>query len=194
MSEFLKKINVSSKVAYILCIIFGAVICIWPGTVLTIACRVAGAVVLAFGIYNIVEGARGQKQLTEVFRLTVGIILCVLGVWILIAPLMFLRLIPIVIGVVLLYHGIKNLWICSQMSQVSSQKWVPGMILAVIAIVFGAVMIFGAGFFLRLGMIFVGIALMYDGIYGLLTMHKAGGNFKGSARSEDPVDVDYKEL
>ncbi len=194
MSEFLKKINVSSKVAYILCIVFGAVICIWPGTVLTIACRVAGAIVLAFGIYSIVESTKGQKQLMEAFRLTVGIILCVLGVWILIAPLMFLRLIPIVIGVVLLYHGIKNLWICSQIPQAGDRKWVPGMILAVIAIVFGVVMIFGAGFFLRLGMIFVGIALMYDGIYGLLTMHKAKDSFQGSGRSEDPVDVDYKEM
>ena len=111
MAEFLKKIRPGSIVGFILCIVFGVVVCIWPGTVMIIACRIAGALLLACGIYNLIMGARNQNMAVRGFQITAGLVLCVVGVWILVAPGTFLKLIPVVIGLVLIYHGVKDIYI-----------------------------------------------------------------------------------
>lgn len=193
MTDFLKKMRPGSVLGFVLCIIFGAIICIWPGTVLILLCRIAGALILAFGIYSIV--LCGQKSTVSTvlksFQMMAGIVMCVLGIWILFIPGFFLHMIPVVIGIVLIYHGIKNIMISSQVYEPNSQKRTAGFILAVITIVLGAVMIVGASFFLRLGMVAAGIFLIYDGIFGLWMIYRGGGPKDGD---DDFIDIDYKEM
>ena len=194
MSEFFNKMKKGSVLGFVLCILFGVIICIWPGTVLSLICRVAGGVILAFGIYSLVLCSKKEDTAVQTFQLVAGIVMCVLGVWILFVPGTFLRLIPVVIGIILIYHGVKHIMITSQANREVSARWIPGFVLAVIAIVLGVVMIFGASFFLRLGMIFVGIVLIYDGIAGLYMTYHMNGIFKNKKTEEDVIDVDYKEM
>lgn len=194
MSEFIKKIKASSSLAFVLCIVFGVIICIWPGAVLVTVCRIAGALILAFGIYSLVLCGKNENSMIRSFQLIAGILLCVLGTWILLVPGTFLRLIPIVIGVVLVYHGIKNLFLHSQVKDASGKSGMIYVILSLIALVFGLIMIFGASFFLKAGMVLVGIGLIYDGISGLFVMRRMGDRHKKLNNEDDIIDVDYKEM
>lgn len=194
MREFFEKMKKGSVLGFVLCILFGVIICIWPGAVLSIICRVAGAVILAFGIYSLVLCSKKEDTAVQTFQLVAGIVMCVLGVWILFVPGTFLRLIPVVIGIILIYHGIKHILLTSQTNKETAGSWTAGFILAVIAIVLGIVMIFGAGFFLRLGMIFVGVVLIYDGIAGLYMTGHMNRVFKDQKKEDDVIDVDYKEM
>lgn len=194
MREFFEKMKKGSVLGFVLCIVFGVIICIWPGAVLSLICRLAGAVILAFGIYSLVLCSKKEDTAVQTFQLVAGIVMCVLGVWILFAPGTFLRLIPVVIGIILIYHGIKHIMITSQANREVSSSWNAGFVLAVIALVLGIMMIFGASFFLRLGMIFVGVVLIYDGIVGLYMTYHMNGVFKNKKKEDDIIDVDYKEM
>lgn len=82
MSEFFNKMKKGSVLGFVLCILFGVIICIWPGTVLSLICRVAGGVILAFGIYSLVLCSKKEDTAVQTFQLVAGIVMCVLGVWI----------------------------------------------------------------------------------------------------------------
>ncbi len=191
MSEFLKRIRPGSMVGFILCIIFGVIICIWPGTVLITICRVAGAIILACGIYNLIMGAKNQNAAAKSFQVIAGIVLCVIGLWILAAPGTFLKLIPVVIGLILIYHGVKDIYVSTQIRQGQDQKWWVGLITAIVTVILGLVLIRCAFKALEIGMVFLGIVLIYDGISGLWLTSRTG---KGKKNGPDVVDVEYKEL
>ena len=185
MSEFFKKINPGSVTGFILCIIFGAVLCIWPGEILIIICRIAGLVLLVCGALNLILGLKNGGISINGMQTIGGIAHCVIGIWILAAPASFIKLIPIVIGVVLIYHGVRDIYICIKMKR-ADHKWWVGLITATVSVVLGIVLIRCAFLAMEIGMMFLGIFLIYDGVSGLWLMRRTS--------KRGPIDVDYKEL
>ena len=173
-----------SVAGYILCIVLGIVICIWPGSILLALCRIAGLAILLFGIYRVIICLKGALGGALVF---LGIILCALGIWIISSPGSFLKLIPIVVGLVLICYGVRDCYSCIQIKRHNDPRWWVGVVLGILAIVFGIFLIRGAFLALEIGMIILGIALIYTGITGLWVSHRAGGSGKRI------IDVDYKE-
>ena len=55
MSDLFQKIKKESMITSIICIVFGVMFCIWPGTILVTLCRIAGLVLLAAGIVLLVQ-------------------------------------------------------------------------------------------------------------------------------------------
>lgn len=184
MSDLWKGRN-GSVVGYILCIVLGIVICIWPGTILLTLCRIAGLIILIFGIYRLLTCLTGR--FAQGGPLVLGFVLCALGVWILSAPGSFLKLIPIVIGLVLIYHGVKECYLCAQVKRRQDRRWWIGLILGILSILFGIFLIRGAFLALEIGMIFLGIALIYVGVTGIWDNHRGGG------RKQKVIDVEYTE-
>lgn len=45
----------------IICIVFGVMFCIWPGTILVTLCRIAGFVLLVAGIVLLIQGTVFRK-------------------------------------------------------------------------------------------------------------------------------------
>lgn len=185
MSGSINKNQKGSMIGYILCIIFGIIICIWPGTILLTICRIAGLLILLLGIFRLIVCIKDAYMLNKGYPLIVGLALCVIGIWILSAPGTFLKLIPIVIGVVLIYQGVRNIYISIQFKRRSDSKWWISLIAAILSVVFGVVLIRCAFLALEIGMIFIGIALNYAGISGL---------WVSSRENKDRIiDVEYRE-
>ena len=63
MSDLFQKIKKESMITSIICIVFGVMFCIWPGTILVTLCRIAGLVLLAAGIVLLVQGIRIREML-----------------------------------------------------------------------------------------------------------------------------------
>ena len=185
MSHIWKKINPGSVAGYILCIIFGVILCLWPSGVLVTICRIAGILILLCGVLNLVLGLRGAGVMSDGFQTVMGIVLCAVGIWILAAPVTFIKLIPVVIGIVLIYHGIRDIVFCVKMRR-ADHKWWVGLITALVTLVLGIVLIRCAFLTMQIGMVLLGLVLIYDGISGLwLTKRRS---------RRDPIDVDYTEL
>ena len=82
----------------IICIVFGVMFCIWPGTILVTLCRIAGLVLLAAGIVLLVQGIRIREMLGRSVRMLPAVVCVVIGIWILARPGVFVSLIPILIS------------------------------------------------------------------------------------------------
>lgn len=187
MSDFFGKVRGGAIVGYILCVIFGVIICIWPGTVLMTICRIAGILLLLLGIFRLFVCIKDASVLGKGYPMFVGILLCVLGIWIISAPGTFLKLIPIVIGVLLIYHGVKNIYTSIQERRSRDSRWWISMVIAVLSVVFGIVLMRCAFLALEIGMIIIGIALIYTGISGLWASHHEKNH------RDRIIDVDYRE-
>ena len=186
MSEMDYRRN-GSVVGYVLCIVLGIVICIWPGTILIALCRIAGLAILIFGIFKLIGCLRANHSISNGGPLFLGIVLCALGIWILSAPGTFLKLIPIVVGLVLIYHGVKECYACVKMRRGNDNRWWIGLLLGILAIIFGVFLIRGAFLALEIGMIILGIALIYTGVTGIWTGRHSGPD------NRRIIDTDYRE-
>ena len=69
MSDLFQKIKKESMITSIICIVFGVMFCIWPGTILVTLCRIAGLVLLAAGIILLVQGIRIREMLGRSVRM-----------------------------------------------------------------------------------------------------------------------------
>ena len=82
MSDLFQKIKKESMITSIICIVFGVMFCIWPGTILVTLCRIAGLVLLAAGIILLVQGIRIREMLGRSVRMLPAVVCVVIGIWI----------------------------------------------------------------------------------------------------------------
>lgn len=194
MSELFQKIKKESMITSIICIVFGVMFCIWPGTILVTLCRIAGFVLLVAGIVLLIQGIRIQEMLGRSVRLLPAGVCVVIGIWILAKPGVFVSLIPILIGVMLAYHGVKDLIFSLEVKKGDSPRWWLGFLVAIATIIIGVILMLHTWLALEIGMMAVGIILIYDGVSGLWLNGRAGSAYKRYHNPEDDIiDVDYKE-
>lgn len=191
MTDLFLKIKKESLWTSVLCIVFGVMFCVWPGEILIVLCRVMGAVLLIAGIVLVAMAVATHEMLGRSVRLVPGVICLVIGIWILLRPGTFVVLIPILIGILLLYHGVKDLIFCMEVKKGKGAAWWLGVIVAALTIVLGILLIFHSWLAIKVGMIFVGVVLIYDGVSGLWLNGKASRAAK--RYRDDVIDVDYKE-
>lgn len=191
MSDLFVKIKKESLWTSVLCIVFGIMFCVWPGEILIVLCRVVGAVLLIAGVVLLGMAVAAKEMLGRSVRLVPGVVCVVIGIWILLRPGTFVVLVPILIGILLLYHGVKDLIFCMEVKKGKSAGWWLGLIVAALTIVLGILLILHTWLAIKVGMIFVGIVLIYDGVSGLWLNGKASRAAK--KYSEDVIDVEYKE-
>lgn len=139
----------------IICIVFGVMFCIWPGTILVTLCRIAGLVMLAAGIVLLVQGIRIREMLGRSVRMLPAVVCVVIGIWILARPGVFVSLIPILIGVMLAYHGFKDLVFCLEVKKASSPRWWIGLLVAIATIIIGVILMLHTWLALEIGMMAV---------------------------------------
>lgn len=94
----------------------------------------------------------------------------------------------------LAYHGFKDLVFCLEVKKASSPRWWIGLLVAIATIIIGVILMLHTWLALEIGMMAVGLILIYDGISGLWLNGRAGRAYKSCHNPEDDIiDVDYKE-
>ena len=107
MKEFLKQIKADYLLSSILCILLGVVFIIWKDGVLGVMGSMFAILLIIIGVVYL--GSFFLNLVTNGVSVLMGIIILAVGIWFLIEPSVIVSLIPIVIGVVLLFHGIRAL-------------------------------------------------------------------------------------
>ena len=118
--------------------------------------------VVAAGIVLLVQGIRIREMLGRSVRMLPAVVCVVIGIWILARPGVFVSLIPILIGVMLAYHGFKDLVFCLEVKKASSPRWWIGLLVAIATIIIGVILMLHTWLALEIGMMAVGVILIYD--------------------------------
>lgn len=191
MRELFRKIKADFLLSSILCVVLGIVFIVWReatikaiGTILAAIMIVIGAVYLCSFFLNAV---------TKGISAAIGAIVLLLGIWVLIQPEIIVSLIPIVIGVLLLGHGIRGIKESVDSRKYGCTYWGIGVLLSVISMILGVICIVDAFGVLELASIAIGIALIYNGLSNIWIAVRATTAEKRYRKEHDVIDIDFKD-
>lgn len=191
MKEFMKQIRMDFIISSIICIIFGIVLIVRPIETVSLFCRVLAIIMIVVG--GMFMFSYFLNWMSSGLSAAMGLIVLLIGVWIFINPGIIETLIPVVIGVILLCHGIQDVRMSWQMKEYGQDSWKFSMVLAVISVIFGVLCIIDAFMVVKAAMILLGIALIYNGVSNLLITTRTTKAEKEYRNKMDPVDVEFKD-
>ncbi len=192
--EFFFKLKTNFLVDAIILIVVGLVLIFLPGTTLSLLTKAIGGLVLFAGVASVFSGLFSKKQsvLTKNSSVIAGIVIAVVGMWILLNPGFFESIIPVIAGVIVLFSGITNLGEALSLGKSNYRNWWVALILAVLTILLGAFLLFRPITALSYVVQLIGGVLVYNGasnLWIISRMHKIE-----KVNGKEVIDVESKEL
>lgn len=195
MERILKKIKTNVMVSALICIALGVVLVVWPGLSVKVVCMAIGVVLVINGISRLINFIFGRDgSIFSQMNLIMGIIITVIGGWILVQPGTIIAMIPILVGIIIVIHGINNLQQTVNLCQSRYDKWWVALLLALFTIGFGILLIFNPFAAVDTLIRFIGIFLVYDGASDIWIMSRVSRNVKQARQEMEALDVDGKVL
>lgn len=191
MKELFKKLRIAAYVSALLTIALGGILIAWPMEVTGMICRVLGVLLVVMGavyIFGYIMEGRG------ILTIAGGLLFLLLGVWIFITPGSIATLVPIVIGVVLLVHSLRDFQMAAEAKQNGSTRWMMLFLLALLNCVFGVVCICDSFGVVSVAVRMLGIALVYDGISNMIIVFHTVQAVRYAAEKIAPIDVEAHEV
>ena len=191
MKELFQRVKMDMVVSAVLCTVLGLVLVIWPQQTIDIVCKALAVGLVILGIVNLASyfGNRGMHP----FSGALGLIVILVGIWIFLSPESIVSVVPIVIGVILVLHGVHDIKMAIETKQNGYDRWWAMLLIAIVSLVFGVLCIVNAFGVVTLAMQFVGVALIYDGVTDLWVVTKAARTAKRMQEEADALDVEYRE-
>ena len=160
-----------------------------------IACAAIGVVLLAGGIVRLVQYfvVRDGSMYTQM-NLIMGIVLAVVGVWIVLKPDKVLAIIPIIIGIVIVLHGLNNLQQAVTLCKEKYDKWWVALILGLLTVGFGILLVCRPFAALDTVVMLIGIFLIYDGLSDIWIFSRIYRTAKVLKQEAEALDVEAEEM
>ena len=192
--NFFFRLKTNFFIDAIILVVVGLILVFLPGTTLTILTKAIGVLILVAGIASVASGIikKEQNMLARNSSLGMGLIVSVVGLWILINPHFFESIIPIIAGVIILFSGLMNLGEAISLSSSKYSNWWVALILAVLTILVGAFLLFRPVIALSYVVQLIGGALIYNGISNLWIVSRIHKVDKENGK--EVIDVESKEL
>lgn len=193
--KLLKKLKTNVVISAALCILLGIVLVVWPGLSMQIVCTAIGAVLLIGGGVRLAAYFTAKDgSVYSQMNLIMGIILAVVGIWILLQPDKVLAIIPIIVGIVIALHGVNNLQQAITLCKEQYDKWWVALILGLLTVGFGALLIFKPFAALDTAVRLIGVFLIYDGVSDIWIVSRVYRTAKTLKQEAEALDVDAKEI
>lgn len=193
--KLLKKLKTNIVISAVLCILLGIVLVVWPDLSMQIVCTAIGAVLLiGGGVRLAVYFTTKDGSLYAQINLIMGIILAVVGIWILLQPEKVLAIIPIIVGIVIVLHGVNNLQQTLTLYRDKYDKWWVALILGVLTVGFGVLLILRPFEALETVVMLIGIFLIYDGISDIWIVSRIWHVAKMLKQEAEALDVEAEEI
>lgn len=195
MGKVLKKLKTNIVISALLCIVLGIVLVVWPDMSMQITCTAIGVVLLAGGIMRLIEYfVMRDGSMYAQMNLIMGIVLAVVGFWIVLKPDKVLAIIPIIIGIVIVLHGLNNLQQTVTLCKEKYDKWWVALILGILTVGFGILLICRPFAALDTVVILIGIFLIYDGVSDLWIVSRIHRVAKELKQEMEALDVEAEEV
>ena len=192
--KILKKLKTNVVISAALCILLGIVLVAWPDLSMQIVCTAVGAVLLIGGGVRLAAyfTAKDGSVYAQMNRI-MGIVLAVVGIWILLQPDKVLAIIPIIVGIVIALHGVNNLRQAVTLCQEKYDKWWVALILGVLTVGFGILLVCRPFEALDTAVMMIGIFLIYDGISDIWIVSRVYRTAKMLKQEAEALDVEVEE-
>lgn len=192
MAEFLKGLKANYTVSAGLCMALGLVLLIWPGTTTRLVCMLLGSVLLAYGGFQTVVCLMNkEKTFFSQGMLIFGIVVAVVGLWILLRPEMIIMAVPLIIGVLIIIHGVHNVIQAVELQKEAYDKWWVALLFGILTVIFGGLLVYNPFEAAEAAIRIIGISLIYDGASDMWILSRV---FKVKRHKEKVVDAEYVDL
>ena len=184
----LKAIRLHFTVTAVLEVVLGVVLLIWPLTVVGLLAKILGVVLIVTGLVELV--AKIFDDTARAAGILIGLILVVLGGWIVIHPAGIISIIPIIIGVGLIAHGVQNFSLALDGKKYSAPRWGWMLFASVFTMVLGVICIVCALRVVDIAVRVGGFFLIYDGLASILMVHRVNK----ASRDVDSVIIEETDI
>lgn len=171
MREFFKHFRFSMFGAALLCVILGVLLLLWPDVSQSVFCYAFGGLLVFSGLFQVASYLVGrQKGLLSKLMFAGGLIAMVAGIWVLLSPEKVLQLTVVVVGVVLIYHGVMDIKYSTELKQCESRFWPAAFICGLITCAFGVLLLVNPFEAMDTLFIVVAVGFLFDGASDLFTV------------------------
>ena len=194
MEGLLKKIKANMIVSSLLCVLLGLVLVLRPGLSVRIVCTAVGIVLILSGVTRIIDWfcARDGSMYAQM-NLIFGIVLVVVGVWIVVKPDKVLAIIPIIVGIVIGMHGLNNLKQAIELWRDKYDKLWVAFILGALTVGLGVLLICRPFAAIDTVVMLIGFFMIYDGLSNIWIVTRIYKNAKMFKQEMEAVEVELKE-
>lgn len=192
MTDFFKGLKANYTISAILCVLLGLVLLIWPGTTTQIVCMSLGIVLLAYGIIQIaIYLFNRERTIISQGMMLLGIVFAVIGAWILLRPEMIIMAVPIIVGVLIVIHGLHNVVQAIALQKDRYERWWLALVFGLLTVIFGGVLIYNPFEAVELVVRLIGVFLIYDGLSDIWILSRV---FKVKKDKERIIDVEFVDI
>ena len=164
MKSIIQDMKQNYFVNAVIMIILGLVLVIWPHILGVMLCYLLGGALIVMGAIQLIGFLRGERLgFYNKFSMFMGIVLVLLGIWICTQPRIVLSIIPVVVGIIVLIHGLMDIQYTLDIKRTGSTKWWIALISAILTLIVGLLLVFNPFTAYEISMIMLGIAMLYDG-------------------------------
>ena len=169
----MKKILKNYAADAVLLIILGIILLIWPGQTLEVSCRIIGTALLLIGAVKIAQyflDKNGDGR--SLPDLLVGIVLALLGLWLIVNPAFFIGIVPYVTAVVIAYGAVISLVNAIRKKKENAPGSTAAIILAAVTLLLAVVVMLHPQVFSRIIVQLIGISLLVEGVTLIVAMSR----------------------
>ena len=168
MNALLRQRRTSSVVVALLSIVLGIVLILYKSQAARIFVMVCGYGLLALGIYyTILYFARRSRIAMLQMELLLGIILLLLGIWMVTKTDSVILLIQYVMGAVVVVHGAVDLQASINIRRAGFEKWWVSLLLSAVTLLLGVLIILNPFSALDALLVLIGLVFVFDGLSDL---------------------------
>lgn len=188
----LKAIRGSYIAASILYIMIGIILLLFPEMSLKIVCAIFGTVILAIGLIKIFTYFKNRDiGFIGQLGLVIGIIISVMGGFLLLQPDVILSILPIIIGIYIIFDSLQNFKQAMELYKAGYDKWWSMLLLAAVLIILGAVIVINPFQTVALSVRFIGAIFVFNGITNIVSIIFTSRQVK---KVNTVIDVEPDEL
>ena len=192
MINYIKNLKANYTASALICMVVGMVLIIWPATSTQVVCMVLGGVLLIYGIIQIVLYLIARERTLYLQgMLMLGIIFGVVGAWILLRPDMIIRAVPVIVGLIIIMHGIHNVAQACDLKRMSYDRWWLALIFGMLTVLLGGVLVRNPFTVVNTVVRVIGAFLIYDGISDVWIISRV---FKTKKDREMIIDAEAVEV
>ena len=175
MVHIWKDIRQNYSVSSFITLILGIVLIVWPDLSGALMCYMLGGALILMGAFQLLIYVRGKRtELASKFKMMMGIIIALLGIWICARPEIVLGLVPVVLGIVLMMHGVQDLSYAIDIKNAGVERWWVALVATMVTLALGVFLILHPFLAFEMAMIYVGIGLVYNGLSDFVLVILAG--------------------
>ena len=186
--NYIKSLKVNYSLSAVICVILGIVLLVWPGQSTQVVCMVLGIVLGGFGLIQIILYlATKEKTMVSHRMMMLGVVLAVIGGWIVLKPETIIKAVPMIVGILIVIHGFHNAVQAIDLKKMQYDNWWVALLLSLLTVALGVVLICNPFTIVDTVVRIIGAFLVYDGLSDMWILSRV---FKTKKNREKIIDTD----